>query len=321
MHILQGIEKYTLALNKLSKQSSISRFYLYLDCLWSYIRYGCVINHYTEGNFYLRCCFERNRIFTYKKWLKVLKYNDGYYTHLLKKKDDFNKFFHDYIGRNWLFSKGLSYKSFISFLMKHHRIFIKPVDGLEGHGCKIVEYNNGADYHQLYENLIKSGYMIEEVVDQHPLMVFGNKAVNTIRVYTIYDKKLRKAICIKTTLRVGIGDSIVDNSLSGGVSYEVDLDTGIIDSRGMRVNDENGYLFHPGTDICMMGFKIPFWKNVLSICVDAASLIPQVRFIGWDVAITQKGPILIEGNNAPGVGILEFVGNYGYYNIIMSHLK
>ena len=321
MHILQGIEKYTSALNKLSKQSGISRLYLYFDCLWSYLHYGCMINHYAKGNFYMRRCFERNRILTYKKWITVLKYNDENFTHLLKNKEDFNNYFHNYIGRNWLFSKGLSYTTFVSFLMQYHRAFIKPVDGLEGFGCKIVEYDSGADYHQLYETLIKSRYMIEEVVVQHPLMVFGNKSVNTIRVYTIYDKKIRKAICIKTTLRVGIGDSIVDNSHSGGISYEVDLNTGIVDSRGWRINGESDYLYHPGTDICMMGMKIPFWDKVLNICEDAASLIPQVSFIGWDVAITQNGPILIEGNNTPDICILEFLGDYGYYDIVMSHLK
>ena len=80
-------------------------------------------------------------------------------------------------------------------------------------------------------------------------------------------------------------------------------------------------LFHPGTDICMIGRKIPYWKEVLHLCESAASMIPKVQFIGWDVAISTQGPLLIEGNNTPDIDIMEFVGNYGYYDVIMSHLK
>lgn len=32
----------------------------------------------------------------------------------------------------------------------------------------------------------------------------------------------------------------------------------------------------------------------------AAKEIPQVAYVGWDVAITPNGPVLIEGNTTPG---------------------
>ena len=34
--------------------------------------------------------------------------------------------------------------------------------------------------------------------------------------------------------------------------------------------------------------------------------IPQIRYIGWDVAFTEKGPLIVEGNEYPGYGILQF---------------
>lgn len=316
----RGLSKYTKALNNLSEESGISKCYLYIDCLWSYLRYGCVLNHYTEGQFFKRRTFERKRIFTYRKWLKVLTYNECAYNHLLKNKIDFNNYFQEYIGRKWIYSNNIDYDVFMSFLKLHNSVFIKPIDGLEGDGCQIVKYEEGTDYSTLFDKLKSGCYLIEEVVKQHPDMIFGNKSVNTIRVYTIYDKKAGKAVCFKTTLRAGIGDSIVDNSHSGGISYEIDIPTGIIDSRGWG-HVGSGGIIHPGTTICMLGRKIPFWNDVTSMCENAAAKIPQVRYIGWDVAITSKGPLLIEGNNTPDIDIMEFVGNYGYYNIIKSHLK
>lgn len=50
-------------------------------------------------------------------------------------------------------------------------------------------------------------------------------------------------------------------------------------------------------------------------------MMPSVTFIGWDVAITEKSPIFIEGNHDPDLDIMEFVGNSGYLPLIKQHLK
>ena len=318
--IKNGIYKYCNSLNLLSNKTGINKLYLYSDCIWSYLRYGCVLNQYVEGNFYLRRSFERNHIFTYRRWKKVIRHNNKKYIHILKNKVEFNSFFHHYIKREWHYSKNLSYNDFMDFFQRHGNAFIKPIDGLEGNGCQLLFFEKGRDYQDLYNVLKKSGYLIEEVIKQHPSMIFGNKSVNTIRAYTIFDNKRNRAYCFKTTLRVGVGNSIVDNSHTGGVSYEIDLTTGIIDSHGWGHND-NEVIFHPRTNICMIGVQIPYWKQVIELCENAAEMIPQVRYIGWDIAITPQGPILVEGNNTPDLDIMEFVGSYGYYNIIKSHLN
>ena len=162
--------------------------------------------------------------------------------------------------------------------------------------------------------------LLEEVIIQHPQMIFGNKSVNTIRAYTVYDDNKKTAYVFKTTLRVGVGDSIVDNSHSGGCAYEVDINTGLIDSPNWSHSHVDEYI-HPGTNICMLGRPIPHWRKVLGLCVEAANKISSVRFIGWDVAIMKNGPILIEGNHNPDLDMIEFVGHIGYYNVIMNHLR
>lgn len=319
--ILRGVSKYVKALNNLSKESGLSKFYLYSDCIWSYLRYGCVLNQYTEGRFYLRREFERKHILTYRKWKKVIRYNDPKFIHILKDKITFNQFFSKYVGREWLDLTTASFDDFYGFIERHKKVFVKPIDGLEGDGCHIMEYEDGVDYHDIFERMKKKRTLIEELVIQHPDMVFGNNSVNTIRVYSIFDNKVKKGVCFKTTLRAGVGSSIVDNSHFGGVSYEIDLQSGRIISKGWGHQHQQGVITHPETNICMLGREIPYWKEAIQMCEDAAQMIPQVRYIGWDVAITQNGPILIEGNNTPDLDIMEFVGNYGYYDIIKSHLK
>lgn len=117
-----------------------------------------------------------------------------------------------------------------------------------------------------------------------------------------------------------MGTSIVDNSHSGGCSYEVDIDTGRIDSFGWS-HAATGMILHPGSDICMLGHEIPYWKEAKDMVKHAAEMLPSVKFIGWDMAILQNGPILIEGNHDPDLDIMEFVGHSGYLPIIKKHVK
>ena len=50
----------------------------------------------------------------------------------------------------------------------------------------------------------------------------------------------------------------------------------------------------------LTGYQIPLWDQVMSLCLKAATRIPQMGYVGWDVAITEDGPLFIEANNLPG---------------------
>ena len=77
---------------------------------------------------------------------------------------------------------------------------------------------------------------------------------------------------------------------------------------------------HPGTDIVMLGYRIPNWDKVIEGSEKAAEMLPQIRIIGWDVAITEDGIELIEGNHNPDYELFEFLGSTGYYSKIKSAL-
>ena len=71
----------------------------------------------------------------------------------------------------------------------------------------------------------------------------------------------------------------------------------------------------------MLGREIPLWKEAMAMVKRAAEMIPSVKYIGWDVAISENGPLFIEGNHDPDLDIMEFVGNSGYLPLIKRHLK
>ena len=50
---------------------------------------------------------------------------------------------------------------------------------------------------------------------------------------------------------------------------------------------------------------IPGVKEAFELCRSAARRLPQERYIGWDIAFSVNGPVIVEGNQYPGYGILQ----------------
>ena len=99
--------------------------------------------------------------------------------------------------------------------------------------------------------------------------------------------------------------------------YEIDIKTGIVDHKGIQ-GENYDVIYHPGTDKCMLGFRLPNWNKAIKMVRMAAEKIPQCRFVGWDVAFTENGVELIEGNHNPGLFTLESLGTPGAFVEIMT---
>lgn len=316
---LNFIKKVIGGGKKLSSTYGISKYWFYWDYAKCFFKYGCLIDQYTKGHFYKMNKVTRRRAITQRKLEYLIKnYNDPNYIHILKNKNEFNAFFKEFIERTWLYSKSMDKKTFLEFCDSNEDIFIKPLDEQEGHGIKKLK-TNCINPTIVYDDLTCKKTIIESVIHQNPLMNLGNKSVNSARILTVIDKK-NKAHVLRAGLRAGVGDSIVDNYTAGGVLYEIDIETGIIDHKGIQ-GDNYDIIYHPGTDICMLGFQMPNWDKAINTVIRAAEKIPQCRFVGWDVAFTQNGAELIEGNHNPGLFTLESLGTPGAYADIMKILN
>ena len=321
--VLGYLKKMHDELNQLGIKESIPVYKLWLDSVWSYLRYGCTIRQYVTGEFYRYSSFVRRNILTTKKFFKLVdKTNDKAYIKYLEDKALFNSRFHRFVNRKWVDSRSMSKDDFLGLCSLNKSIIVKPIDGTEGNSIYIInhsEFNSSEKREELYHELIKKNAIIEEVIDQHPKMVFGNTSVNTIRMITMLAKDSKTVDAIKAVLRAGVGDTIVDNYHQGGCCYEVDLSTGRVCTQGVSRSSRN-VLFHPGSDICMLGYKLPFWSEVVSACKEAHLLLPECRYISWDVAITQDGVELIEGNHNGDYDMLEFVGRNGFWPLLKKYM-
>ena len=122
-----------------------------------------------------------------------------------------------------------------------------------------------------------------------------------------YMALIRRAI-VAENAHIGAG-AVVDNVDQGGMAAPIDIDTGVIRTVGANKNGDR-FEFHPITGTRIPGTQIPYWEEVKAMCLKAMHVVPQVRFVAWDVAITPDGPVFIEGNSFPSHAIPQFAAHF-----------
>lgn len=160
--------------------------------------------------------------------------------------------------------------------------------------------NNPDLIDELYSITIKSGYLFQEVVKQHPeIDKLNSSCLNTIRFDT-YINPDGEVDVISGYLRMSFRNSHVDNITSGGLMVGINMQTGKLKKEGFsNLQDVGVKIFteHPITKTVFLDFTIPYFSQAKDLVRKAASLMPDLRLVGWDVAIGESGPVLIEGNS------------------------
>ena len=229
------------------------------------------------------------------------KLNDSKYIDLFNDKLQFNKIFKDLLGRDFLDLNEASYEDFQRFCKGKDRIFVKPNDSCSGKGIyKNIDLNNETKtLKELYDYLIEEGLYVEDSIIQHEQMNQLNPtSINTVRITTVLDKN-NKAHIMYALQRMGVENMSVDNVGSGGI-YTVLSAEGEIINPCWSDKTISTYTKHPTTGFDLIGFKVPYFKQALELCEKAAKVEKNIRYVGWDIAISNKGPIIVEGNPLPG---------------------
>lgn len=282
-----------------------------IDFVISRICYSfSVQDYFVIGNGYTLSRYEKKRFFTDKRayWMRQ-KVNDPRYIHFLYNKVEALELFNDFVSRRWLYAPKSSFSEFVDFVNKTPVFIAKPVDKYEGEGIE-KHFTSGVseeDLKALYNYLVSNGMLLEECLKAHDDIYLGTKSLNTFRLYTMIDGKGDVHV-LKAKYRAGTGDAITDTA-EGCIAYPISIEHGVIEGPGINeVLNSKNYFYHPGSDKLVVGMKIPMWDRVLEVVTEAAKRIPQIRYIGWDIAITNEGVEIIEGNHAPYTGTFEIMG-------------
>lgn len=139
--------------------------------------------------------------------------------------------------------------------------------------------------------------LVEEYIVQHwELNRLSPSAINTVRIITQLNSQGQVEL-LGCRLRISIG-SAVDNMAAGNVAAPIDERTGVVVGPGVYSDISKSLVYkHPLTGVEIGGFQIPYWPEVLNLAREAALVRPENRSVGWDIAIGERGPELIEGNH------------------------
>ena len=291
-----------------TKRSNRSKASVLVDMTANYILYGVLPQEYFHFGFYGKSASDKKTYFTYKLYSERRKEysNPEYENVIFQDKYVFSKVFHEFYGReSFLICNSTNKKEALEFIKRVNKFVYKPLKAQEGIGIKSYSLSEYGSAEALYEVLPKgTEALLDEWMIQAPEMSkFYEKGVNCIRVYTFLHDDVFRFIDAKVSF--GVGSDIVNATLDSSIFGIVDVNTGVITSNLANYNLDI-FEEHPVTHFKAKGTQLPRWDEVLELARKAAYVVPQVAYVGWDIAITDKGPVLIEGNHCGGCGGNQF---------------
>lgn len=195
-------------------------------------------------------------------------------------------------------------------------LVIKPLDESNGRGFNIIEeFDQPTDalilrsgertsLNHFHTSNIQSseGVLFQALITQHPLLqtIFPH-AINSLRVLT-YRQSDGTYSVTQAIAKFGCGDAIIDNDAENGILSNINLNNGTLSACRKRLGCEI-YSNHPDTGIRIEGLEMPYFTEAKALATKAHQHIPYPRYLGWDIAITPHGPLIIEPNSYVSIAV------------------
>lgn len=197
------------------------------------------------------------------------------------------------------------------------RIFVKRFTGGAASGVSIFtkkekgvyvdkdgDIVNAAMIRKKYAN---QDFFFEKQIIQEPVLSqFNPDTVNTIRVLTYKNK------VISATVRFGSKGEYVDNVSANGVAVSLDIETGVLGDYGMKMYSTIEHFYeHPTSHLKFLNTKVTQWFEVKRLVEKTLKYMPYYKSVGFDVATTENGPVILEISNGAGINLSQTGKEYG----------
>lgn len=300
-----------------------SKVHVFFDQIWQIIKYGTPEQFYFMYGFDTKKRKEMNEYMHLLPFMKIRNNENLSNKHnascILRNKIYFGMFA-EYWGMQTGRNVGIIVKDGIflfatktvlsvnEFSKSHEgSYFCKVLNGECGNGIFTLDINkdnillNGKSVSVdcLSNTLSSAQYLIQERVVQHKEMsrIYPG-SLNTIRLVTIKNKKNGSINVFPSNLRIGAHGSFVDNGSQGGIGVGVHLESGKLFEYGLQKPPYGTKTKkHPDTGVVFADFTIPYFNEAKQQALFLHSKLDGISSIGWDIAITENGPLFIEGND------------------------
>lgn len=149
---------------------------------------------------------------------------------------------------------------------------------------------------KLGDEFRKQDCLVQPFIENHPCIArVTNGALASLRIVTGLDgSEGAEFVTSLITLPHGKRDTSV-----AGIICSIEPETGRV--RHAAFPDGGGVECHPDTGFPIVGIMLPFWRESIELVRRAhQSAFARFAFLGWDIALTNEGPILLETNSGWG---------------------
>lgn len=207
-------------------------------------------------------------------------------------------------------------------------LIAKPADGEGGDGLQVLgRFADGADLAARLPAGLRArrgATVIQPRIAVHAALAeLALNALPTVRVVTILNEAGAPEVVGGTLRFAADPEACVDNMKAGGLIAPVDLASGVLGPacKGYGGGD---HARHPVTGATITGRVLPQWPAIRALCVRAhATAFDDYALVGWDIAMTPEGPMLIEGNGKPSLLLMQRAARHGLgegrYGVLLAH--
>ncbi len=254
---------------------------------------------YVDYDFAILTAAERKTMMTHPLSDQISSTHDHPdYRHLFHDKWEFVKAFDAHLGRAWMMVTEDNAEELRAFAQEHPTLVTKLQGGVAGASIRRYFADEVEDWTEFHRGLFERGeLLVEENIVQHPdLAAYCPGTVNSTRVVAFFDGE--KTHILAMAQKFGRGQ-VADQMDFGGFYTMLD-DTGRAMGAGY---DSHGHVHetHPESGLRIADYQLPMTDEVLAFVDTLARVVPQVPYVGWDIAVTPDGPVVIEGNWGTGV--------------------
>ena len=89
----------------------------------------------------------------------------------------------------------------------------------------------------------------------------------------------------------------------------------------MREYELEHYYEHPDSNLKFGGIKIDMWPDAKDLVEKVSHYMPYYRSVGFDIALTTHGPVIVEINTGAGVYLSQMGNEYGLGEFFKSQSK
>lgn len=210
----------------------------------------------------------------------------------------------------------------INGTLPKRNLFLKPLKGRGGRGCERWLYRDHDRYEDSNGNSLdeaglvqhlrdlarKEDFIVQEALAPHgELHDLSLNVLTSCRIMSVKNERggfeVTHAV-FKSSTKPG---AIVDNFHKGGIVSRVDIGTGEL---GPASDAGVGkpcvwYETHPLSGAAIAGRRLPLWQETMDLVRKAHAAFPDRITVGWDVSISDRGPIVLEGNVQSGCDMIQ----------------